>query len=148
MSILNFTAPVVNLKLEAGDDPIIGFNFWSDKAKTIPFDLTGFTGLASTIRSPTGAESSLIVIATGGASGQLAFQVDGSAIRTFPARGCMWDARVVTPDGREVTIAQGRVKIKQDVTISGGGVSVGNSMTWDDGTAMTWEDGTVMTWET
>lgn len=116
MATLDLTPEVVDLKLYAGDDPILGLTVWQDATKTQALDLTNYYSWAATIRSTSGATSSVTVTVIDALHGKVTLQFVGSTVRPFPSRGNLWDLRVFTPDAREITLIRGRVVVLQDVT--------------------------------
>lgn len=117
MPTLDLTPRTLDLKLEVGDDPTIQLTFWTDDTKTVLLDLTGYTGWAATIKTASGDSATWTVDASQQASSVIVLQLDGDLVRGFASRGTRWDVKVIDADAREVTLIQGRVTFRQDVTV-------------------------------
>lgn len=116
MSLLDFTPPTLDLRLEIGDDPLIRCTIWTDNTKTKLLDLTGFTNFAATIRSPADQTVSFSVDTTLQAQSIIIVGLDGDLLRPLPLAGCKWDLKADQPNAREITLLRGRVLFRIDAT--------------------------------
>jgi hypothetical protein len=117
MATLDLRPQELDLKLYIGDDPRLGFTFYEDSTKTSTVDLSDYTSWAATIVTPAGSSASFTVDTTDAALGRIILELEGNDIRGFPHKGNRWDFRCVDPDGKEITIARGRVPLIEDVTV-------------------------------
>lgn len=116
MATLDLLPTTLDLRLYVGDDPKLQLVFWADETKIDVMDLSDYTGWAATIRAPAGDTVAWSVDTSEAESGIVTLTLEGQDVRNFPNRGSKWDVRTITPEGREVTLMQGRVSVRQDVT--------------------------------
>jgi hypothetical protein len=113
---LDLLPTILDLRLYVGDDPKLQLVIWTDETKTEALDLSSYTDWEARIKSPAGATVDWSIDTSEAESGIIALTLEGEDVRDFPNRGNRWDVRVVSPEGREITLMQGRVSFREDVS--------------------------------
>lgn len=116
MTRLDLTPPRQDLTLYVGDDPRIGLNFWTNRTKTVPLDVSGYTDWQGSIKAPTGETIEFSIDTELAAVGRVIITYEGDELRGFPKRRNRWDIRALDEDGLQTTFKRGRVSIVEDTT--------------------------------
>ena len=107
-----------DLAVYRGDSYSWQFNLWQDAAKTIPFNLTGYT-VKSEIRDSPGGVTIIALTSAVTLPNTIVLTLSSANSHILPEGSGVWDLQLThTSDGWVSTVVKGGVTVTDDVTDS------------------------------
>ena len=106
---LDFTAAIVHLRVEIGDDNTVRWVFWADKGRTTPQPMTEYTNWYMKGKNPeTGQTFSITPDLSELPSSTVVLPLDGANLDDF-LPPVIWKMGCKDPNGKAITLFKGEI---------------------------------------